>query len=164
MGPATAFPCMVDPTPVEKAEFSVVGLHYQGTNEEDGIGELWAEVQDIESSLSTLREGRGFYGVSFGGDPETGEFEYVAGVRATESAEPPSEMTEVEVPAATYLRIGTTLQKIEATMRTIHTEWLPSSSFELAMGPEFERYPAGFDRSDPDATFQLFVPVLPEEP
>lgn len=154
---------MIEPTTVEKDRFTVVGSHYEGTNQTGNIRELWDEVEAMESTLAPVRDGTGFYGVSFGGDPDTGEFEYVAGVKAKPGADPPPELTAIEVPAATYVCIETPLAGMEATMRRVHTEWLPASSFELAMGPEFERYPDGFDRSDPDATFDIFVPVVPEE-
>lgn len=154
---------MVDPTTVTEAEFTVVGRHYEGTNEAGGIAALWSDLDDEASALESVRQGPEWYGVSYGGDPDTGEFEYVAGVRATPDAEVPGAFTAVDVPAATYVRFETTLSRIEATMHEVHTAWLPASEYDLAMGPEFERYPAEFDRSDPEATFEIYVPVVPAE-
>jgi AraC family transcriptional regulator len=154
---------MVEPTTVEADAFAVVGLHYQGTNEQGGISDLWHSFEGVEDELTAIQTDQARYGVSYGGDPDTGEFEYVAGVRADPDATAPEGMTAVELPAATYIRFETTLRDIESTMRTIHTEWLPASEYELAMGPEYERYPADFDRSDPEATFDIFVPVVPAE-
>ncbi len=154
---------MVDPTTVEEAEFTVAGLHYEGTNEEGGIAALWSDLEDEASTLDSVRQGPEWYGVSYGGDPDTGEFEYVAGVRADSEAGVPDSFTAVDVPAATYVRFETTLPRIEAAMHEVHTEWLPASEYDLAMGPEFERYPADFDRTDPDGTFEVFVPVVPAD-
>lgn len=150
---------MVEPTTVEQGAFTVVGRHYQGTNEEGGIAELWQNLESAETDLETLRSEPGYFGVSYGGDPETGEFEYLAGVRADQGTEVPDGFSAVDVPAATYLQFETTLADIEQTMAEVHREWLPASDFELAMGPEFERYPADFDRGDPSSTFEVFVPV-----
>ena len=150
---------MVEPTTVEQGAFTVVGRHYQGTNEAGEIAELWRDLESVETDLDTLRSQPGYVGVSYGGDPDTGEFEYVAGVRADPDTEVPDGFSAVDVPGATYVTFETTLADIEETMAEVHREWLPASEFELAMGPEFERYPADFDRTDPRASFEVFVPV-----
>lgn len=150
---------MVSPRIEDLEAFTVAGLHYEGTNEEGGITDLWKQTRDRESTFSSLKRSDSWYGISYGGDPETGEFEYVAGVRADPDIDPPDPMTVVDVPAATYVRFSTTLTDIEAAMEWVHSTWLPESGYDMAMGPECERYPPDFDRSDPDAEFEVFVPV-----
>ena len=154
---------MVSPQITDLEAFTVAGLHYEGTNEAGGIADLWERIRAREADLSAIRTTTDWYGISFGGDPETGEFEYVAGVKTDADVDPPDEMTAVEVPAATYVQFSTTLADIEGTMEQVYGNWLPESAYDMAMGPECERYPPDFDRSDPDAEFEVFVPVEPVE-
>lgn len=154
---------MVDPTTVEWEAFTVVGRHYRGRNEDGEIGVLWQSLEELESALAAISESDARFGVSYGGDPDTGEFEYVAGVRVDPDADVPEGTTAVDVPAATYLRVETTLETIDETMGAINQEWLPGSGYDLAMGPDVERYPPGFDRSDPHATLEVYLPVVAAE-
>jgi len=150
---------MPDPPIVERESFTVVGLSYHGTNQEGEISALWEQTADYEDALGSLALDDDAYGVSYGGDPETGEFDYVAGVRADPDADVPDDMEAVSMPAATYAVFTTTLSDIQETMAWVHGEWLPDSGYEMALGPEFERYDSAFDPRDPDADFEIFVPI-----
>ncbi|MFB6094831.1 MAG: GyrI-like domain-containing protein, partial [Halodesulfurarchaeum sp.] len=143
----------------EHEAFTVVGLSYHGRNQQGEIATLWNSVRDEREALRPLAATDAWYGVSFGGDPETGEFDYVAGVRVDQDSEVPDPFTGVDVPAATYLQVETTLGTIDETMEAVHGQWLADSAYELSMGPEFERYGQAFDHADADAPFEVFVPV-----
>ncbi|MFB6148391.1 MAG: GyrI-like domain-containing protein [Halobacteriales archaeon] len=150
---------MVEPDIVEHQAFTVVGLSYHGRNQNGEIAELWDRIRDEEDELRPLASTEAWYGVSFGGDPDTGEFDYVAGVRADRDSAVPEPFTGVDVPAATYLQVETTLGTIDETMEAVHGQWLVDSAYELSMGPEFERYGPEFDHTDADAPFDVFVPI-----
>lgn len=152
---------MADPDIVEGGGFTVVGLHYAGRNQAGEIASLWERVNDRWPDLEPIATDGNAYGVSYGGDPDTGEFEYLAGVRADLGTEPPEGFEAIDVPEATVAVFRTTLAGIEETMRHVHGEWLPASEYDLAMGPEVEVYEAGFDPGDPSASFAVQVPIEP---
>ncbi|MFB6082496.1 MAG: GyrI-like domain-containing protein [Halanaeroarchaeum sp.] len=154
---------MQDPDIVDDGGFTVVGLHYQGSNQQGELASLWETAGESWDELGAIAADDDAYGVSYGGDPETGEFEYVAGVRADPDATIPGEYTAVDVPESTYAVFETTLSSIQETMNWVHGEWLAESGYELAMGPEVEIYDDAFDSTDPDAVFDVYVPVEAEE-
>ncbi|MFB6071141.1 MAG: GyrI-like domain-containing protein [Halanaeroarchaeum sp.] len=150
---------MREPEIVDGGGFTVVGIHYEGTNQQGELAELWERVDESWDALTPVADGQQAYGVSYGGDPETGEFEYVAGVRAAPDATPPDDFATVDVPESQYAVFETSLADIEETMQWVHGEWLQESGYALAMGPEVEVYDPGFDPGDPSVTFAVHVPV-----
>lgn len=150
---------MQAPDIVERSAFTVAGHHYEGTNQDGGLADCWQSVvEDWEDLLAVAADDRA-YGVSYGGDPEAGTFEYLAGVRVGEDATVPESFAAVDVPAATDAVFETTLADVEATMQYVHGEWLPDAEYDLAMGPEVEIYPDPAAAGDPETTLSIAVPI-----
>ncbi|MEG0386222.1 MAG: AraC family transcriptional regulator [Solibacillus sp.] len=110
------------------------------------------------------------YGVCFQVDMETGEFEYVIGVEASESAEIPNDYHVREVPPATYAVFSTPpcsastfAQNIQGTWNYIFNEWFPTSGYEYAPNcVDFELYD---DRcmADEGKICDIYIPVVQKE-
>lgn len=144
---------------VEKPAFSVVGLQYRGTNENDEIAQMWNDlvprIREIEFAAPSMVS----YGIITEFDNSTNEMEYVAGVEAEDVSDVPEGMVHVEVPAQTYAVFSTTLPALHDTITQIYDEWLPDSDYERADGPEFELYDENFDPNDEDSELYLYVPI-----
>ncbi|MFB6125415.1 MAG: GyrI-like domain-containing protein [Halanaeroarchaeum sp.] len=150
---------MQAPDIVDRSAFTVAGHHYEGTNQDGELAECWRSVADDWADLLALAADDRAYGVSYGGDPEAGTFEYLAGVRVAADANVPETVTAVDVPASTYAVFETTLAAVDETMQYVHREWLPDAEYDLAMGPEVERYADPEAAGDPGATFTISVPI-----
>lgn len=142
-----------------KPAFTVGGLLYRGKNEEDEIAQLWAtsgarlwDIQDV------TRPGVA-YGVIDHMDPESGAFEYLAGMEVKAGADLPEGMVSWEIPAQTYAVFACTLPTLMETMHQIYEQWLPQSGYERGTGPEFEFYGQEFDATDPGSRMELWIPV-----
>ena len=104
-----------------------------------------------------------FYGLICNYDPQTGEFDYVAGSQVSDATDVPQGMVVWQVPAQTYAIYPCILLEIKAAFDYIYQTWLPSSGCERADAPEFEYYGTEFTTvADPArARMYLYVPVVP---
>ncbi|WP_158056906.1 GyrI-like domain-containing protein [Halorussus halophilus] len=150
---------MLDPRFTQRDGLTVVGLHYRGTNEDDEISNLWEQTDAHADEFADLARSEEWFGLCFDFDHESGAFSYVAGVETESEAIAPSEMERVDVPGGEYAVFTTTLDTVGETTDEIYREWLPSSGYERADGPEVERYGESFDPEDANSEFEIFVPV-----
>lgn len=150
---------MKEPTIVTKRAFTVVGKSYRGKNERDEIPELWRQFWQRHEEI-THRTGAGVaYGVAGNKDPETGDFDYVAGLEVDDSRDIPPEMVSWDVPEQTYAVFQCTLPTLMATYQYVFTEWLPESEYDLGDGPEFELYDESFSPEEGEFGMFLYIPV-----
>lgn len=150
---------LADPEIVRESEHTVVGLTTRGGADAD-FGALWNDVLERVEEFEAIATAEESYGVSYDYDPETGELSYLAGVPTDPDVDVPDEASTIDLPAGTYATFTTTLADIGETMEAIHGQWLPAADHERAAGPEFERYPPGFDPTDLDETFEVYVPIV----
>ena len=88
------------------------------------------------------------------------EFDYYIAAATDRTA--PEGMTEHMVPAciwAIFECIGPMPKAIQQLQRRIISEWLPSSGYEYADGPDIEVYPEG-DQQSPDYRCEAWIPVV----
>ncbi|MCO7633377.1 GyrI-like domain-containing protein [Pseudomonas guariconensis] len=100
------------------------------------------------------------YGVCYHPDGQGG-FDYLAGVEVTEAGGLPegfSTLTLAPQRYAVFEHRGN-LQGIKDTFDAIFEQWLPASGERSANAAVFERYPAGFDPTDPGAVMEVWIPL-----
>ncbi|MBW7882052.1 MAG: AraC family transcriptional regulator [Caldilineaceae bacterium] len=144
---------------VTKPAFKVAGLLYHGRPEGNAIPTLWERFAARMGELHDAVHPEVCYGAGDNMDEQTGEFDYLAACEVKQTAELPEGMVGWEIPAATYAVFTTTLPAIGKTFEEIYNQWLPSSGYRRASGPEFEYYDARFDPNDPNSIFELYIPV-----
>lgn len=74
----------------------------------------------------------------------------------------PKDMESYLLGAGTYavfIHIGPA-SAFASTMEYIFGKWLPKSSYRLDDRPHFEKLPEGYNPSDPDATEEIWIPVI----
>lgn len=123
------------------------------------VPKLWGKAagEGIISELVARMNGepKGILGVS--SCNETEEWTYYIGVASDTACR--EGLTEYEVPAATWAIFsgeGTMPHSVQELEKRIVTEWLPTSGFEYANGPDLEVY---LNADPQNALFEVWIPV-----
>ncbi len=88
-------------------------------------------------------------------DPETREFDYLAGREAEPGTAAPRGLAAWEVPEQTYAVFQCTIETIMDAFRQF-TEWSQKEGYRRAEGPEFELYPEGWQDT---GTIYVYFPI-----
>jgi len=162
-------PILMDSTALETIEpprfetsnaMLIVGIGDRFSHENAaGIPGLW---QRFGQSIGNIphRIGQVAYGVCCNGD-DAGNFDYIAGVEVPDFSDVPYEYMRVRIPGQKYA-VFTHRDHVSSIRRTINTiwnHWLPSSGFQIADSPNFERYDEKFDPATGNGGFEIWVPI-----
>jgi len=146
---------------VNSPAMTLVGLRYQGKNQNHEISALWDAFNQRCPEIPHTIEGAA-YGVCRvpTGLPE-GEFEYIACIPVSQVEAVPAGMQVVELPAlkcAAYPHHGK-LDTLGETYQALYQGWLPQSGLEvLEPGFDMEYYGQEFDFTD-KSVFYIYVPI-----
>lgn len=91
---------------------------------------------------------------------EKGELDHYIGVATTNEC--PTGLTQLEVPASTWAifeSIGPFPEKLQSIWGRIYSEWLPSSHYEIAKGPEI-LWNENNDFASPSFRSQIWIPII----
>lgn len=137
---------------VEVEGFTMVGLHYRGTNQHQEVKALWDafvprmfEVKDWAADET--------YGFCTNYDAASGEFDYYAGAAVHQTDGQPADMVSTTVPGGTYVATEGRLSEIGALM---HEATENAKARGTVLGPMYELYPAQFGEGGND---QMWVYV-----
>jgi predicted transcriptional regulator YdeE len=109
---------------VERAAFTVVGLHYRGKNENNEIPLMWQVSGPRIQEIKDIVDRTVAYGVSADMDQSTGEFTYIAGFEVSSAENAPKGMVAFEVPGGRYAVFTTTLPQLGETFHNAFETWL----------------------------------------
>ena len=155
----------------EKDSFRIIGITkrvpiiFNGVNEE--IASMWKSlnpkaIQTLKS-LSNM-EPTGIISASTnfseGRMEEKGELDHYIGVATTKDC--PEQFAQLEVAASTWAifeAVGPFPDALQNVWGRIYSEWFPSSSYELAEGPEI-LWNEQKDISSPNFKSEIWIPVL----
>lgn len=151
------------PAIVEREAFRLVGMKYQGKNENHECAMLWAEFMP---RLPEIRN-RGQEHVSYGFEvfteesKQTGEFVYIAAVEVSDFDDVPAGMVSQVVPASKYavFSIPAVIEDIPKAICDIYERWLPESGLEPSGDWDFEYYDQDFVPNSVDSRLLFYVPV-----
>jgi AraC family transcriptional regulator len=124
-----------------------------------GIPGLWQRFHQYVQNFPG-RIGQVANGVCCNGD-DAGNFDYIAGVEVPDFADLPREFSRVRIPEQKYAVFihSDHISSIRRTVNTIWNQWLPSSGFQIADAPNFERYDEKFDPATGNGGFEIWVPI-----
>lgn len=156
---------------VEKEPFRIVGImrrvpiQFNGVNPE--IASMWKSLtnDDIDqlkklSNVEPLGLLQASINFSEGRMEEKGELDHYVGVATTKEC--PEYLTKFEVSAATWAvfeAVGPFPDTLQNVWGRIYSEWFPSSSYELAEGPEI-LWNESKDVSALNFKSEIWIPVL----
>ena len=152
------------PAPVGKPGFRVAG--FSGVFDEATraqIPMLWPKLIQRLPLPDQVGDDASF-GVCWPAEGEEGCFRYLAAVPIAANAPAPRGMEVKDVPAQTYLVFrqetdGSPLHpQMQAAVKQIWGERVPTSGFKLANGPDIEAYPPGFEPDRPSHV-EWWIPV-----
>ena len=154
-----------------KEAFNIVGISkrvpivFEGENPE--IAAMWKSLtmEKIHQLLNLCDvEPKGMIQASTnfsdGRMEEKGELDQYIGVATTQ--ESPKDFTKLEVPALTWAIFESTGPfpgTLQETWGRIYSEWLPSSNYQVAEGPEILSIKSK-DLTSPAVTSEIWLPVL----
>ena len=153
----------MEPKIVNLPAFDVVGMLYQGRNQNQEIAAMWGDLNPRAGEIAAVPDGNA-YGLCLmvDGLPE-GCFEYVAGFEVAPGAPVPQGMVLRHVPAARYAVFAHkgSMETLHATFGEIFQTWLPQSGL-IPVSPEFdmEVYTTQeFKGFAPDSILYIYVAV-----
>ena len=150
----------MQPQFVTKPAFTVVGLRIHTKPMTPEIPQLWDQFVPRIDEVQHVSEPGVSYGLMDNFDQQRSVLDYMAGNPVEQVDDLPTGMTSWDVPANTYAVFETTLSTIGETFGAIYNAWLPTSGYQPAAGPYFERYPETF----PDnPTLSIYIPVAKKE-
>jgi AraC family transcriptional regulator len=144
---------------VTKPAFTVVGMLIHTKPMTPEIPNLWQQFVPRMDEVQHLAEPGVSYGLMDHFDQEIGELDYMAGNAVEKVVDLPAGMTRWNVPANTYAVFEATLPTIGDTFGYIYNTWLPTSGYQQAAGPYFERYGETFNPDDPTSKLSIYIPV-----
>ena len=146
----------MQPKVLNKPAFTVVGMVYDGKNENDEIAEMWRQF------VPRIPEIKDISGPSYGiCNParEDGSFRYLAAMEVSSDESIPLGMESWDVPAQQYAVFPCTLPTIRETYKYIFESWLPGSDYTYVQAPDFEFYDDDFDPQVPDSRLYIYIPI-----
>lgn len=149
----------MEPQIVQKSALTLVGVQMHGKIEGMDLKGLWNE---FGPRMAEIKGGdpNVCYGAMDNYSEATGEFDYLAACEAKGAAVLPAGMVSWNIPAQTYAVYPCTLPQIGEAWTTVYQQWLPTSGYQRAAGPEFELYDEKFNPQDPAAVLYLCVPIV----
>lgn len=149
----------MEPRFVTKPAFTIVGLLLRATPMTPEIPKLWDRFGSRIDEIPHLSEANVSYGMMGNYDPQTNQFDYMAGCAVDTVDALPEEMRRWDVPANTYAVFEATLSTLGQVFDAIYNKWLPDSGYTYAPGPYFERYGYLFNPEDPESPLSVYIPV-----
>ena len=155
----------------QKEAFNIVGIMkrvpiiFEGENQ--GITEMWKSLtmEKIDqlkklSNVEPLGMIQASTNFSEGRMEEKGELDQYIGVATTQ--EFPEQLSKLEVPALTWVifeSTGSFPSTLQETWGRIYSEWFPSSSYQVTVGPEILSIKTK-DLTSPSVKSEIWIPVL----
>jgi AraC family transcriptional regulator len=104
--------------------------------------------------------GKAAYGVLLNSDDE-GNTEYLCGVEVANFSRLMPDFSRVRIPEQRYAVFSHQdhVSTIRRVWFTIFNQWLPQSGYQVAEGPEFERYGEEFDPATGNGGFEIWLPI-----
>lgn len=149
----------MQPQIVTKPAFTVVGLRIHTKPMTAEIPNLWGQFGPRMDEVQHLAEPGASYGLMDNFDQKLSELDYMAGESVVQADDLPAGMTRWDVPANTYAVFEATLPTMGETYGYIYNTWLPTSGYQHAAGPYFERYGESFEPDDPTSKVAIYIPV-----
>ena len=151
------------PKIVEKNGFILLGMRYDGKNENDEISMLWHSFLERLNEIKNRVDSNESYGYDTWTEKinETGEFTYIAGVEVKDASTIPEGMTCIKIPDNKYavFTMASTIEDVGKTVSEIYRKWLPESGLELCDSYDFEYYNEDFKHNDENSKLYFYVPI-----
>lgn len=155
--------CEINPIFTERRKMTIVGMQYQGKNENNEIPKLWSRFVPRVTEIRNVLNSRISYGYeTYTEDSkERGEFSYIAGIEVACKDIVPQGMVSIEIPANRYavFTISAIIEDVPKTIKRIHSKLLFELKLELCDTYDFELFDETFAPNDYESKYYLYVPI-----
>lgn len=141
-------------------DFDVAGVAHRGPDVD--AAELWAALDDYADDFDEAVVSERRFGVIYDFDERNEEFTYVAGYEVESADDLSPELTVVEIPEGEYAVFSLRGVGLDEMVQEIDERMLADSDYEVTDGAIVQRFDRAEDPTDPDAPFELVVPVEEE--
>jgi AraC family transcriptional regulator len=159
----------VKPVIKEVGPLNLMGLVYEGKNQNQEIAQVWNQFIGRSSEIKEILNPSKFYGMC---EPleenledidldHINEFKYLACVQVEDSKNMPQGMTYWEIPKRKYLvftHIGSP-QALGETYKAIYSKWIPESGYEVLYAHDFELYDENFNPESEASKMYIYIPI-----
>ena len=140
-----------------KPAFLVLGIMKRGKDGTTFIPPLWDKFfEQYHEKTRNLRKSNAGYGVMRNYDPQTKEFDYLAGFEVDSDTKVPKGMITWNTPKQTYVTIACKVLTIMKAVEFFQKQWTPNQGYQRAEGPEFEYYPEDYKNVETDTMYMYF--------
>jgi AraC family transcriptional regulator len=124
-----------------------------------GIPAQWQRFRPYLGNIPKQVGGDAF-GVCYNFDQD-GNFDYMCAVEVKDAADLPKELTTLPVAAQKYVvfRHDEHIASIRATLTAIWSQWFPTSGYQAAAAPTFERYGPEFNATTGTGGLEIWIPI-----
>ena len=149
---------------VERPALTVVGLAIQTQPRSAEIPALWPKFVARIPEIRDPAEPQVSYGVMQYREGAPAPLFYLAAVSVSSDDPVPAGMQSLVLPAGTYAVFRYPLSRLGEGFGEIFDRLLPTSDYQQAAGPYFERYDEAFDPGDPASLVGIYLPVRERAP
>lgn len=153
----------INPNFTERKKIIIIGMRYQGKNENNEIPKLWSRfiprVTEIKNVLNSS--------ISYGFETytedskESGELSYIAGIEVECKDIVPQGMVSIEIPANRYavFPISAIIEDVPKTIKRIYSKLLFELKLELCDTYDFELFDQTFIPNNYESKYYLYIPI-----
>jgi len=149
---------------LERPALTVVGMAIHTQPRSAEIPALWPKFVARMSEIQDLQEPRVSYGVMQYRQGAPAPLFYMAAVSVSGDERVPFGMESLVLAAGRYALFRYPLSGLGEGFGEIFNRLLPSSEYQQAAGPYFERYDAEFDPGNPASIVEIYLPVRARTP
>lgn len=153
----------IDPIFIERGKMTIVGMQYQGKNQNKEIPKLWSRFLPRITEIKNILNDSISYGYEtyIEDSKKSRELTYVAGIEVACRDIVPQGMVTIEIPANKYavVPISAIIEDVPKTIKRIYSKLL----FELKLEPcdtyDFELFDETFIANDYESKYYLYIPI-----
>jgi AraC family transcriptional regulator len=148
----------MQPKLVTQPAFNVLGILERCDFSDPGFfGALWSQhYTPFDEQIKPHSPDQGYFAVYYHVGPGR-TVDVLAGMAVEGIEEAPTGLVLRRIPASRYALFETTLGQVSALWSQIYDDWLPSSPYTHAAGPDYEYFPP--ETSNEDSPMHICVPV-----
>ncbi len=149
------------PTIVEKQGFTIIGLKYEGKNENNEILQLWDEFMQKVHTIENRINPNEFFGYDTWTEKikETGEFTYLSATEVEDDRLIPEGMDCIKIPASKYAVFTLVNKDVHKAVQEVFSKWLPESGCKMSGNYDFEYYDENYHPHNEDAKIYFYIPI-----
>lgn len=153
----------IEPRIVEKDEFHVAGISYEGRNQNNEVPKLWNRLYNNINSIKYQINNEVCYGIEKYSEAtkEDGCFKYFAGIEVSKFEAIDFNIETMTVKKSKYavFPIRAIVENVPRSISKIYGTYLPLTGLKIKGDYDFEYYDMSFIPNSSNSFFHLYIPI-----